>query len=749
MKILLWILGIVLFILTALYTLLFTDFGNSITKPYIEKIIKEKTGYDVRLDHFDLNLNDFEIKASVNNEIFANTNGAYSLIGRNFDLSYELDIKNLASFGLNLDQNMQLKGRVAGDIEKFGVNGAGNIFDSDVEFMANLDNFMPLDLKIDAKNLNVEKILTLANQPIYAKGSLDIIADVVANNNNPSGTANIKSQNLILNSEIFKEFPKNFAINLNSDINIKDAIATANSLITTKVAKITAKRSEFDLKNKNFKSDFSVNAANLADLAFLTGQQITGDFTASGDIKSDLKTLEITGASLNAFNNAVSANIGAKYDLNSKDLKAKTVSEIKDFAKLKALTKTALNGSAKAQASFDMSAGELKNLEAKIDALGGKMDINGDIENLKIIANNLKIAVISSFLGLDTMANGDLNLDALLNLSDMKKIGGNLNFSVKNGVAYKNFLDKTTGKNFPSDLKFALKGDAKIQNSIINFTTKTTSDLINLDKFDGSYDINSASLDADYILGVASLERLEFLLGRKLIGEFRGSGKITQKAPNLKATINSDIFKGKLAGDLTNENLTLKLTNSDVKSITDMLEMEHIYDGICDGDVVYNTKNRSGKFDAIINNGKLVSSGLLANVSKFLGRDLANEVYNNAKIDGTIKQDIITFNAEASAKKSNISIENGVLNSANSNINIPIKANIEKTDLEILATGTTKNPKYSISSQYIKTKIEKELGRGIDKLLGVKKDENSTGNLDNKQKADDIKNIIKGIGDLF
>ena len=61
MKILGAILGIILILLVGAYTIAFTDFGNSITKPYVEKILKEKTGYDIKLREFDLNIDDLDI----------------------------------------------------------------------------------------------------------------------------------------------------------------------------------------------------------------------------------------------------------------------------------------------------------------------------------------------------------------------------------------------------------------------------------------------------------------------------------------------------------------------------------------------------------------------------------------------------------------------------------------------------------------------------------------------------------------
>ena len=101
MKILGAILGIILILLVGAYTIAFTDFGNSITKPYVEKILKEKTGYDIKLREFDLNIDDFDITAELNSEIAARAKGKYFLFDKT-DISgkYEIYLYSLISFSI-------------------------------------------------------------------------------------------------------------------------------------------------------------------------------------------------------------------------------------------------------------------------------------------------------------------------------------------------------------------------------------------------------------------------------------------------------------------------------------------------------------------------------------------------------------------------------------------------------------------------------------------------------------------------
>ena len=91
-----------------------------------------------------------------------------------------------------------------------------------------------------------------------------------------------------------------------------------------------------------------------------------------------------------------------------------------------------------------------------------------------------------------------------------------------------------------------------------------------------------------------------------------------------------------------------------------------------------------------------------------------------------------------SAQRSDINVTKGTYNTANSAINIPIDFRYEKTDAKIDVTGTAGDPKYSVSSNYLKGKVEKEIGRFLDKKLGG--DSNSTNST-----KDAVKGLLKNL----
>lgn len=747
MKIFGIIAGILILLIVGAGCLFFSDFGNNLTKPYIENLIKEKSGLDVKLEKFDLNFGDLDISANVNDAANVNVKGKYSLFARSFDLSYDANAHDLAKLGIKTSEGLSLKGQILGDLDKFGINGSGQIFDSNVKFLANLKDLKPLDLQIDAKALNVEKALAVASLPIYAKGNIDVLSDIKAGGSGTEGNASIKSSNLILNESAFKDMnisiPKGVQITLNSDITAQSDILRAASKIDSTLGKISAEKSEFDLKNKILNSDFNLNVPDLAKLESLIGRKISGDVKANGNLKTDFSTLELSNSQISAFKDALKADAEAKFDLKNKNGELSAKLNANDLAALQNVLGVKLQGKANGELSAALAQNELKNLSLNLNAMGGNLNASGNLSDLKLKASNLNLAVLSALFYGNAIGNGTINGDAKLNLKD--GINGTAQISLANGAIFKKFLDGATGKNFPSDLKTDAQAQTNIKNSVATFSVSANSDLAQLQSLNGTYELKNKALKANYALLIPSLQRLEFFLNRRLNGKIAATGELSHDGKSLFATINSKVAGGELNGQIAGDEANFKIQNFIVKELTTLLNIDHVYDGTGNANLTYNTNSHSGKFDAIINNGRLPSGGLIDEIGKILGRDLGGEVYNDAKVNGTIKQNLINFNADMSAQKSKLNVTGGTLDSKTGAISVPVKANVEKTDFEINITGTIKEPKYNIQSDYLKGKLDKQIGKGIDKLFGVKKDDNSSKNDAKKEKSDAIKGLINGL----
>ena len=158
MKILGALLGLVFALLIAVYVAAFTDFGNGLVKPYAQNLIKEKSGFDVKFDKFQIRPTSVDIVANVNGEIVAHVNGGLSIFSQSIDLKYDVAVSNLKSLGIKLNEAMKISGIAKGKFSDFAASGVGQMLGSNVSFDANLKDYKPLSLKLDAKIYRSKKL---------------------------------------------------------------------------------------------------------------------------------------------------------------------------------------------------------------------------------------------------------------------------------------------------------------------------------------------------------------------------------------------------------------------------------------------------------------------------------------------------------------------------------------------------------------------------------------------------------------
>lgn len=679
MKILKYFSIFVVIVLILLYMVAFTSFGNNLVKTYVENIIKEKSGYDVKFSEFDINFSSLNLKAEVNYEIFAEIFGDCNLFTRNFDLNYKVDIRNLKSFNVNLKENMNLQGKIDGNINNFNLISNGKIFDSNLNLNANIKEFKPFNVVLNAKNLNIEKLLAVANQPIYIKGKIDVISNI----KNGEGEAFIKTNESFINKEALKK------ININLSKNIS-----------------------FDLNSKiNFKNNLINLLANL---------------------NSNLAKIE---------------NLQTKYNLDNKNLDANFNLKIDDFNNFKDFTKQNLSGNLNGIGEVSLKNNEFKNAKFQAKTLGGEILISSNGKNLLAQITNLNLNNIFVLILQKPLASGNLNANA--NFSDIAKLDGEINFDVKNGVLNSENLSKILKKDFPKNTKFEIKSNTKIKNKIANFNATVESDLANLDKLNGNFDIEKIKLNSNFSGDLPDLSKFNSLSGQNLSGKIAFFGEANfDKILDFKLN-SDDVAGGKLKAKILGEKITANLNKFSILKLTQMLNYGHFYEGIANADFAYDTKKSFGNFEILIDEGKFTKTKMINVLSLATGKDLSTLAYKDGKIFGTIDKEKINFNVNMDSPKSKIKVENGKIYSQTGILDINFDANVEKTDLKAKISGTTKEPKYSVSSDYLKGKISKEISKGIDKLFGVKKDDNSEKNSQNKEKSDNVKSLIKGFGDLF
>ncbi|MDD0847777.1 hypothetical protein PTQ35_02970 [Campylobacter sp. 46490-21] len=839
MKFLAWICGILLVLVVALYCVLFSSFGNSVLKPFVEKIASEKIGMEFRLEKFELGFSSFDILAIINGELGVESKGKYSLFSSQFDLNYNTQAKSFN--GMQID--LSLKGEALGSFDNFVANGSGSLAGSSIRFASRIKDYAPLELKLDAKALDLAALSMIALKKAYITGKLSAVADIAGQ----EGTAKLNSAKIIITKEAQNDFgislPANFALSLNSDIKLLGKQVAATTRVKSALANLSAKNTSYNFENGEITSDFNVDIANLAALEPIIKQKLNGSIKVAGNTKiangamefldakinglggeilaslkdnelnaniknlklaqalslaglaplansdisgtakitnlndtkkikgsanltlsggvlnhkqmnallgSDLSSdvsfnaqnkLEIASGTLNfdsVLNSPVIENLGAKgsYTLANGDAKIDLAGKIADLG---AIFGSGVKSPANIKANVGLKAGELSDGDIDIKGFGGEIlaKVKGKALNANI--KNIKAEQVLAMTTFGSLFNGEVNAELSLDGLNLQNLNGRGELSVKNGVFNAAAMSKLLEAKFPENVKFSLNFKPTFTNSVAYFSSNFASDIANISKFDGSYNLQKNALDAAYSANVSDLSKLSFLTGVALYTPLNVSGKIASTNQAINASANSDIFGSNTDITFKSGVLNANMKNAKIEQILKALGYEQFYIGSTNMTFDYNTASKLGEFNANILNAHLAKTGLTELISSVLGgRDITTEVYENGVVKGRVTGDIITFDANMHSKRSDINVKQASINTKSKALNIPVSANYEKTDIGIDITGTTDAPKYALSSQYLQQKAE----QGVEKLI----DKAFKGN---DEKADKAKDILNNLKKLF
>ena len=839
MKFLAWFCGILLVLVVALYCVLFSSFGNSVLKPFVEKIASEKIGMEFRLEKFELGFSSFDILAIINGELGVESKGKYSLFSSQFDLNYNTQAKSFN--GMQID--LSLKGEALGSFDNFVANGSGSLAGSSIRFASRIKDYAPLELKLDAKALDLAALSMIALKKAYITGKLSAVADIAGQ----EGTAKLNSAKIIITKEAQNDFgislPANFALSLNSDIKLLGKQVAATTRLKSALANLSAKNTSYNFKNGEITSDFNVDIANLAALEPIIKQKLNGSIKVVGNTKIANGAMEFLDAKINGLGGEILASLkDNELNANIKNLKlaqalslaglaplansdisgTAKITNLNDTKKIKGSANLTLSGgvlnhkqmnallgsdlssdvSFNAQNKLEIASGTLNfdsvlnspvienlgakgsytlaNGDAKIDLAGkiadlgaifgsgakspaiikanvglkagelsdGDIDIKGfggqilaKVKGKALNANikNIKAEQVLAMTTFGSLFNGEVNAELSLDGLNLQNLNGRGELSVKNGVFNAAAMSKLLEAKFPENVKFSLNFKPTFTNSVAYFSSNFASDIANISKFDGSYNLQKNALDAAYSANVSDLSKLSFLTGVALYTPLNVSGKIASTNQAINASANSDIFGSNT--DITFKSGVLKanMKNAKIEQILKALGYEQFYIGSTNMTFDYNTASKLGEFNANILNAHLAKTGLTELISSVLGgRDITTEDYENGVVKGRVTGDIIAFDANMHSKRSDINVKQASINTKSKALNIPVSANYEKTDIGIDITGTTEAPKYALSSQYLQQKAE----QGVEKLI----DKAFKGN---DEKADKAKDILNNLKKLF
>jgi len=825
-------------ILTLLYTLAFTKMGNDFLKPTIESKINENSPIPVKLTTFILDMSSIALDIEIDKKNIFTAKGNYSLFSQDFDINYDLSLKDLSSFSEQakrpLSGEFLTQGKVIGDLSLFKVKGTSDLASSQTSYAIVIEDMNLNKAAIKLSDAKIKQLLSMIGEKDYAKGNIDLHVQLLdLDPNHLEGSVALDIKDSKLNAKVLK---KEFDIKLNKTAlsgKIRAKLAgthiTYLAKLNSELAKIHSK-GEVQTSDISVDSEYSVDIKELALFKSLTNAPLRGAFYTKGKITGQEPNFSISGTStfaasqtdyslklkdkkpqelvLHVKNASLAkvlymvgeekfADAKLNIDLNLQDLDPKTLkgkalvklSEGKvnqkimkkaykvvlpkthfslqsvadlsskninyDFTLNSNLAKILSKGSIKpdtlkTQAKYTINIKELALLKpitkgpfrgpfdtkGEIQGNKKKLELKGssnlassktsyqlllkDLEpqTAKLSISHAKLSKLLYLLGQPNYAEGKLDVSA--NIASIATLNAKAKVSISKGLVHKGEVKKAFDIALPYT-KFDLNSDIKIKNDLLKASSKLSSNLATVSMKETHYNIKKSSLKTDYEVFVPFLERLEPILERKLYGEVKATGEITQNK-QLTITAHSDIFNGKFNAKIVDEKVNADFTNLRALDVLKMMGYPEVIDAPMNGTFVYNTKLRKGKLDSRFDNAMLTRSKMTDLVGSLTHTDLRKERFNKGTLVSQINQDVIDSKLSMLSKKMSLKSKKFIINSKKQTIDARFALKVKKYPADVLVKGNINTPNVQLDAKSMITpevqeKVGKEINRFLDKLF--------------------------------
>jgi hypothetical protein len=661
MKIVLWIVGILLSIVAAVYTLVFTPLGNGIVKPILESKINDETNIGLKLTTFSLSFSDLNIVVALDEKNSLVIKGKYEIFKQSFDIDYNVQLKDMATLKAltkeQLNGSFFTDGNVAGDMAFIKVVGKSNFAKSQTSYALELTEFNPTSIIAKVKDADLATLLYMGNQKAYATAKIDL--DLNFKNiklHELDGNILFQTKKAKLNAGLMKKdfdlnVPKtSFTMDLVADLMDDDIVykykLNSNIAKISSAGRVTPEPLNVDIK-------YGVDVQELALLKPMTGADVRGNLKLNGKLKGDKKKMLLDG----------------KTDFASSDTTFSVV--LDEFAP--------------------------RSIHAKVKSL------------------KLQKALYMVKQPHYADALFDLNVD----ISDAREgsLKGTVQTKISKGLVDSKYMTKAYEfKSMMPRTIFSATTFTTLDKNIANTKLAFKSNLANLDVQNAKFNISDSSVDSDYTTKVHNLDKLFFVTQRHLKGSIKAEGRL-KKAKDLDFTIHSKVASGTLNAKLHNDDFTATLTKMQSLEVLDMLLYPKVFKSNVDGDVIYNLATSKGTFEGKLYNGLFTNNKVLDLTKKYAHIDLYKQKFKG-DINADINKENILAVVDLKSNTSSIVTKNTKLNTKANTIKSKIDVNANGNPIEFYLDGALDNPKVKVKADaLIKKEATKAVKKGLNKYL--------------------------------
>lgn len=690
-KLFLGLIFLVFLVIAAIYWVLFTKTGNDYIASFIEeKVNSEQDKVKMKVNNFRLTFKTIDFDATIDDNSNIKVIGDLQLLNEKVDLKYDIKIKELAYLENLMKQKLNgpfsTSGTFVGNDKLAVIEGTSDVAESKTSYKINMADFEAKDMDFLIKNAKIDKLLHLLNQPIYTNGNLDLkgnIKDIDIKKLSGKIVGNItkaKLDNKVVNKQFNQKIKTPISYKSDIDVNLLPELANVKVDLFSSLADVFVKNAKVNLKTNKIVSDYNLDIKNLGNLEGFIGKKLVGSLKTSGNIIVNAEDIKIAGSS-----NVVGSN--TTYDTHIVKSKPKYI-------------------------------------------------------NLKI--EDANIEDLLRMLNEPVYAKGKLFVNTKVKNAEIEKLDGNIESKITKGTLIKEVVNTVFKQNLQSNVPFTLNANTKlipnqaVTNSMIN------SSLANLSTAKSVFDFKAGTFSSDYLLKIASLQKLKSIIGIKLNGGININGNLKSSEGLLLLDGNSK-FLGGMDFNLKNDDFVLNLKNTKMTNITNLLGYKKVFDSDTTLKLNYNLASKKGKLTGNLREGHFLPNEFSTIVNQFSKFDLTREIYDTVDINSFINDKLLTTSLNMKSKNTTINIDKSLLDLEKNTINARLNTQIKKNKFAVKVKGNTSSPKISLDAKdLLKNEAKKQINKNREKIE-KKLDKVLKGKLGD----DGAKEIIKGIKSLF
>lgn len=666
---------LIIFILSIIYVLAFTKYGNGIISSYLENRVnagQEKV--KLKINNFRLTFSKLDFNAVINDDSYMNITGDLALFKKSVDLVYDIKINDLSTLKNLTNQEFKgsffTNGILKGDSKEAIVHGFSNIASSETKYYINLIDFKANSIQLDLKNAKIEELLNLLNKPIYTKGLLTINANVRnidVHNLDGLLTASI-TKGLLDNEVINKEFEQKISslVNFKADINaslLGDKVDIKSELVSS-LFDLFIEKTSIDLKNKGVDSDYKIDVKNLNRLEGIIGKKLNGEFSTNGRIKFQDFVVFVDGKS-----NIIDSDTFYKFEIN-----------------------------------------------------------NNTAQNISFKVENTKVEKLLNMLNEPIHATGDLSIRGDIKNSEIAKLDGNIESKINNGKIINEVVNAVFNQELKDVITFNLESNSSLVPNQILSQIDFDTNIAKMKIQNAIYNLSDSTFNSDYLIDIASLEKIKDLTKVKLRGEAKILGKIYKSESDLFVDGKSNILGGDFNFNLQNSELKAKLINASIKELSYMLIQPEFFNSKADFTLDYDLLSKKGNLTGSLLNGHFLPNEFSKIINQLAKFDLTKEIYESVQINSNIEDKQLISNLIMKSKNTQIDIKDSFLDFEKNTIDAKLDTQIKSSNFSIKLQGEMNKPKISLDiKDLLKQEIDKKLEKNkdkindkIDKVLGDK-----------------------------